>query len=372
MKPLKVAIVHEIFMKMGGAERVIQSLLKIFPEADLYTLLADNEVMEKNFAGKKFTTSRLQKYVDMKIPRQLLVSKMPRAIEDFDFGEYDLVISSSSAFAHGIIVPSTVPHISYVHAPMRYGWDYTHKYITEKSGKNFVKRFLLEGIISKLRLWDFVAAARPDRLLANSATTASRIEKFWRRESTIVFPPVDTEKFSPSDIDKDYYLIVSAIEPFKSIEIAVRAFINMPDKKLVVIGDGSQKEYLADLAKNSANIEILGRKSDAVVKTYMEECTALVFPGLEDFGITPVEAMACGKPVVCYGKGGVTESVQDGKTGIFFEELTTESLQKAVEKFAEQKEIFAKNAKKIRARAEEFSETSFAKKILAEVRKVVE
>lgn len=375
MKHFKIALIHEMFVKMGGAERVIQSLLKIFPQADIYTLLADKKVVEKNFPGRDIKTSRLQKFVDWKIPRQLLVSKMPRAIEDFDFGDYDLVISSSSSFAHGIIVPSTVAHICYVHAPMRYGWDYTHEYVREKAGKNFFKKFCIEKILHTLRIWDYTAAARPDILLANSKTTQKRIQKFWRCDSQVVFPPVDTEKFSIQKDNKNenYFLIVSALEPFKSIEIAVRAFINTPEKKLIIIGDGSQKEFLEKISESAANIQFLGRKSDSVVQKYMEECTALIFPGLEDFGITPVEAMACGKPVICYGKGGVTESVIDGQTGIFFPELTGESLQKALEKFSTEEKKFSTPAvqKKIRARAEKFSEAIFARKITDAVENII-
>lgn len=371
-KTLKVAIVHEMFVKMGGAERVIQSLLTLFPNADIFTLLQEEEVLEENFPGKEVKVSRLQKFTDFYIPRQLLVTKMPRAIEDFDFTEYDLVISSSSAFAHGVIVPSNVAHVSYVHAPMRYAWDYTHTYIEEKSAGFFGwgKKFLLRHILYFLRIWDFTAASRPDILIANSQTTARRIQKFWRRESEIVFPPVDIERFELNEVHENFFLIVSALEPFKSIDIAVDAFLQMPEKKLIIIGDGSMRQELEKKCENASNIEILGRKSDDAVKEYMEKCTALIFPGLEDFGITPVEAMACGKPVIAHGKGGVAESVVDGKTGVFFPELSTSSFLAAMKKFEEKQSYFQRYRKQIRKRAEEFSEEKFLEKFLKIVEKI--
>jgi glycosyltransferase involved in cell wall biosynthesis len=394
MKKLKVAIVHEMLVKMGGAERVIDSLQKIFPDAPIYTLLYDEKKCGATFPKEKVISSRLQKYFR---PRQLLVGKMPRAIEDFDFSAFDVVISSSSAFAHGIITPSTVPHICYTHAPMRYVWDYTHEYTREKTkGWKKLLSFPLLSLMHRLRIWDYAAGERPDFLLANSQTTQKRIQKFWRRDSQVLYPPVDTKKFQKKNTqaekngvkNDDYYLIVSVIEPFKKIDIAVEAFANDPKlsgKKLIVIGDGSAKSSLKTIAqngKNPENIQFLGRRSDEEVVEYMQQCKAFVFPGLEDFGITPVEAMACEKPVIFYNKGGVTETVIDYKkddhnaTGVSFEEQTSSSLAKAIELFETPKVFEFLNSgeqkEKMRQRAEEFSEAVFKKNIEAVVEKALQ
>ncbi len=390
MKKLKIALVHEMLVKMGGAERVLNSLQKLFPESPIYTLAYDKKKCGEIFPKEKIRTSRLQKFLDWGIPRQLLVSKMPRAIEDFDFSEFNLVISSSSAFAHGIITPSTVPHICYVHAPMRYVWDYTHEYLEEKTqGWKKIFRYPLFSLLHHLRIWDYTAGTRPDILLANSCTTQKRIQKFWRRDAEVVYPPVDTKKFSekktlrPEHFPADYYCIVSALEPFKKIDIVVEAFAHQKfsRKNLVIIGDGSDFSRIKEIAKNTSNIQFLGRKSDHEVLKYIQHCKALVFPGLEDFGITPVEAMSAGKPVIFYRAGGVAESVIDFDvekkegTGIGFNQQTPEKISEAIEKFEtkEIQEFFStqEQIKKIKKRAENFSEEIFEKKILKNIEEIM-
>ncbi len=380
LKNIKVALVHEMLVKMGGAERVLDSLQKIFPEATIFTLAYDEKKCGEIFPKEKVVTSKIQKFLDWGVPRQFLVKKMPEAIEDFDFSDFDVVISSSSAFAHGLITPSGVPHICYVHAPMRYVWDYTHEYVREKTaGWRRILRSPLLSLMHTLRIWDAAAASRPDLLLANSQTTQKRIQKFWRRDSQVVYPPVDTQKFSQnisSEISgkneknsDEYYCIVSALEPFKKIDIAIEAFVQpeFSEKKLIVIGDGSAKSHLENIAKNAPNIQFLGRKNDAEVVEYIQQCKAFVFPGLEDFGITPVEAMSAGKPVIFYNKGGVSESVINGETGIAFEKQTAESLVEAVEKFESEKIQKFLSSQKMKERAEEFSEKIFTENILKAV-----
>jgi len=362
---MKIAIVHEMLTKMGGAERVILSLLKSYPNADIFTLLYNEEECGKAFPRQKVITSRLQKWINLGIPKQFLLPFMPRAIEDFDFTDYDLVISSNSAFAHGIITPSNVPHICYVHAPMRYVWDYTHTYIEEKTeGWKKILKFPLQRLFTSLRIWDFTAGARPDKILANSKTTKQRIMKYWRQDSEVVYPPVDITRFTPTKENDGSFLIVSMLEPFKKIDIAVEAFLGMPEKKLIIIGDGSQKETLKTIAGGASNIHFLGRKSDEEVVHYMHNCKTFIFPGREDFGITPVEAMSAGKPVVFFAKGGVTETVIDKKTGIGFKEQTSKSLQEAV-KICEQHQW---NQQEIRKQAENFSEDFF----LENIKKIIE
>ncbi len=372
---LKVAIVAELLTKMGGAERVIEQIYKIFPQADIFTLLYDTKKCGAVFPAEKVHTSFLQKYIQWGIPKQFLISKFPEAIESFNFDEYDLVISSSSAFAHGIITPTNTFHLSYVHAPMRYAWDYTHQYQKEKlTGWKKILTPFLWSTLRKLRIWDYCARDRADVICANSNTTAKRIEKFWRKNSIVLYPPVNTKRFIKDTISPhhNFYFIVSMIEPFKNIELAVKAFQNMPEKKLVIIGDGSQKKALEEQTKNNSNITFLGRQSDAVVTQHMQNCKAFIFPGLEDFGITPVEANACGKPVVFYNKGGVTETILDTEseqTGIKFNEQTPECLQKAVELLDKNYEDIIANQTLFTKQSEKFSEERFEKnlkKILTE------
>jgi glycosyltransferase involved in cell wall biosynthesis len=357
---MKVALVHEMLVKMGGAERVLSAFCEMFPDAPIFTLLYDEKACGQNFPKEKIRTSRLQKYADWKIPRQFLVGKMPTEIEAFDFSEFDIVISSSSAFAHGIIVPVNTLHICYCHSPMRYAWDYTHEYVQEKGRGSFgfMKRLLIKNLLSFLRIWDISAAGRPDIVLANSQTTKSRIEKYWRRDDAIiVYPPVEQQRFSLKEETKDYFLIVSALQGFKRIDIAVEAFSRMPEKRLIIVGEGSERKNLEKSA--GENIEFLGRKTDKEVVALLQNCRAFIFPGLEDFGIAPVEAMFCGKPVIAYKKGGVTESVLDGETGIFFEEQTPDSLCSAMEKFVSLEATFRKNTSLIRKHAENFGNNNF-------------
>ncbi len=378
---LKVAIVAELLIKMGGAERVVEQIYKIFPQADIYTMFYDEKKCGKFFPANKVKTSFLQKYTDLGIPKQFLISKFPQAIENFNFDEYDLVISSSSAFAHGIITSTNVFHLSYIHAPMRYAWDYTHQYQKEKlKGWKKILTPFLWTTLKNLRIWDYCARDRADIICANSKTTAKRIEKFWRKDSTVLYPPVNINRFNKNNkklennsfdknLNNNFYFIVSMIEPFKSIKLAVKAFQNMPEKKLIIIGDGSQKIELEKLSENNSNIIFLGKQSDEVVTSHMQNCKAFIFPGLEDFGITPVEANACGKPVIFYNKGGVTETIlntETQKTGISFEKQTPKDLQEAIEKF----EILEINNSKIisdkniyKTQSEKFSEEVFEKNL---------
>lgn len=355
---MKVAIVHDFLFKMGGAERVVKAIADLYPEAPLYTLIYDERQCGEAFPKEKVVTSPLHDEPDflLKRPRYLL-GKMPQAIESFDFSAFDLVISSSGAFSHGIITPPHTKHLCYSHSPMRYAWDYTHEYLEEKA-LPFWKEFLIRKVLHKVRQWDSVASDRPDLYLANSQHVSKRLRKYYHLSAEVLYPPVNIDLFRSGMPSEDYFLIVSALSPFKKLDLAISAF-NKMGKKLVIIGDGSQRKFLERIA--GPTVEILGRKTDEEVKRYMESCRALVFPGEEDFGITPVEAMAAGKPVIAYGKGGVTESVVDGVTGVFFEEPTVRSLESAVAKFFENESRF--NHKIIRARAEDFRPERFASQL---------
>ncbi|MBI5414872.1 glycosyltransferase [Candidatus Peregrinibacteria bacterium] len=369
---MKVALVHEMLVKMGGAERVLEVFQEMFPEAPIFTLLYDESVCGTVFPREKVQVSSLQKWVNFKIPRQFLVSKMPTAIESFDFSGFDLVLSSSSAFAHGILAPLMTKHISYIHSPMRYAWDYAHEYLREKSEGTFggIKKIIIRNAVHKFRTWDFSASDRADLLLANSKTTQNRIQKYWRKDSEILYPPVDISRFEVTSSHENYFLILSTLTRYKQIELAIAVFNKLPKHRLIIIGEGEDRNRLERFVTGN-NIEFLGRKSDADVAEFLKHCRALIFPGLEDFGIAPVEAMASGKPVIAFGKGGVTESVIPGKTGIFFPESTPKSLEKALLEFFQLEENGAFYPKECRKRAEEFSKEKFQQGIENVVRKIM-
>lgn len=317
---MKTAIVHEMLIKLGGAERVVKTLSKMLPKSPIYTLFQDKEKTKAWFKDAKIHESSLGGVYPLIQQPKYLLNKMSKAIEAFDFKSFDTVITSSSAFAHGIITPKEVKHITYCHSPMRYAWDYTHQYTKQMSG---LSQLAAAKLLNEIRVWDYEASKRSDIVIANSKHVQKRITKYWRRKAEVIYPPVETSKFTAQSSHEDYFLIVSALTPFKRIDLAIEAF-NKIGRKLVIIGDGAQRKILEGLAKE--NIEFLGRKSDDVVREYMQNCRAFIFPGEEDFGITPVEAMAAGKPVLAYGKGGVLESVVAGKTGEFFTESNVKSL----------------------------------------------
>lgn len=351
-----------MLVKLGGAERVVKSLTEVYPEAPIYTLLHDKEKTDGWFADKKVHPSYLQALSKWLPSPKFLLPKMPKAIEQFYFDDYDVVVSSSSAFAHGIKTEGKTKHICYCHSPMRYAWDYTHEYTKNSSP---LKKLLIAHLLRPIREWDYRVAGRPDVLVANSKHVQKRIKKYWRRGSEVIYPPVNVERFKVTPKHEDYFLIVSALTPFKKIDVAVRAF-NKIKKRLVIIGDGSQRKYLESIAKK--NIEFLGRKDDDVVTTYFENCRAFIFPGEEDFGITPVEAMAAGKPVLAYGKGGVTESVKAGVSGEFFDKLTPGSLIDGLARLLANEKYY--NPERIRDIAEGFNEDTFKRKMQELVNKV--
>ena len=357
---MKVAIVHEMFVKFGGAERVVLEILKIFPRAEIFTSVFDRKKCGEFFDGEKVRTSFLQKFYK-KLPFDFLRMQMPLAFESFDFSKFDLVISSSSAFAHGVLTNCETRHICYCHSPARFLWDWHFEILREKSG--FWKKLIFKNWARKMRIWDFCAAARPDVILANSQNVQNRISKFWRQKSEIIFPPVNIERFSPTQKHGDYFLIVSALQKFKKIEIAVRAFSKMPQRKLVVIGDGSELNFLKSIA--TKNIEFLGRKSDAVVDEYLHAARGFIFTANDDFGIAPVEAFAAGKPVLAFKKGGALETIKEFENGVFFENPSVESFLDGLTKFFENEENF--DARKIAKTAEKFSAENFRKNFSAAV-----
>jgi len=355
---MKVALVHDFLLKLGGAERVLKSFAEMFPEAPIYTLLYDADAVGNVFPEERVRVSELQKLPGfLRRRHRLLTGRIPRAVEDFDFSGFDLVISSSGAFSHGIITPVSTRHVCYCHSPMRYAWDHAAEYLEENQISGF-RKILYAWLIRYLREWDQVSADRPDKYIANSETVARRLKKYYRMDSTVVFPPVDVKSFRVNEGHSDYFLIVSTLTPYKRIDLAVQLF-NKIGRRLVIIGDGPHRSYLEAIAAD--NIDFLGFKSDEEVREYMQNCRAFLFPGEDDFGITPVEAMACGKPVLAFGRGGALETVVAGRTGEFFYEPTVESMEDGLARLMYNERSYKPLG--IRRHANQFDREEFEKKM---------
>ncbi|MBI5754984.1 glycosyltransferase [Candidatus Peregrinibacteria bacterium] len=359
---MRIALVHDFLVKLGGAERVLKALADLFPSAPIYTLLYDEKSTGHIFPKNRIRTSFFQKLPSFITKKQrYLLPFFPKEIEMFEFRDFDMVISSSSAFAHGIIVPQETAHLCYCHSPMRYAWDWTHEYRTEQH-VGPIRQAAMALLLKKIRMWDQIAKDRPDRYLANSRNVQARLRKYYRLDSTVVYPPVDIDRFNVHKGHEDYFLIISTLTPYKRIELAILLF-NKLKRHLIIVGDGSDTARLQNLAGKT--IEFTGFRPDDVVTEYLQNCRALIFPGEDDLGIVPVEAMACGKPVLAYGKGGALETVLSGKTGEFFSEPTVESMEDGLARLlAHEKEY---NPDVIRQRAEEFRRERFEKEIQQEI-----
>ncbi|MBM7023166.1 glycosyltransferase [Treponema sp. Marseille-Q4523] len=361
---MKVAIVHDWLVNYGGAESVVESILKIYPDADIFTLVYDKRKIGKRFQNNTVVTSALQKFPFATKLYTKLLKFMPKAFESFDFSNYDLVICSSSSCAKGVITPPDVPHIAYVHTPMRYAWDLFFDY-RKRSGR--LTRFFMDKWMHEIREWDYISSQRIDTLIANSKYIARRIEKFWKRDSEVIYPPVHLEKFTPvKNPSLDYYVAFSRLVPYKRIDIALDACKAL-GKNLVVIGSGSEEKSLKKRAAGEKNITFTGRISDEKLCTYLQNCKALIFCAEEDFGIVPLEAQACGRPVIAYGKGGVCETVKDGVTGVFFSEQTADSAKEAIERFEALDKKGAFKSEKIVQHAAAFSEERFIREFKSAV-----
>lgn len=352
---IKIAIAHDWLTNMGGAEKVVINFKEIYKDAPIYTTVYNPDNLAPELQNIDVRTSFIQKFKNAKNNHQKYLPFMPTAWEQFDFNEYDVVLSSSSSCAKGIVTSPSTMHVCYCHSPMRYAWEFYGEYMSrEKVGK--LKKMLIPYIMNYIRIWDVVSANRVDYFIANSRNVAKRIWKHYRREADVIHPPVKASYFNIIDQDEEYFLIVSRLVAYKRVDLAVEAF-NELGLPLVVIGTGPQLEYLKSIAKD--NVKIMGRQPDEVIREYYAKCRAFIFPGEEDFGITPLEAQASGRPVIAFGKGGALETVVDKETGVFFSEQTVDSLKRAVNEF---KSInFNKN--KIRQHALQFDEEIFKEKI---------
>jgi len=377
---MKAAIIHDWLTGMRGGEKCLEVFCEIFPDADLYTLIHIPGSVSKTIEDRNIKTSFIQNLPFVKSHYRFFLPFFPYAIESFNLKGYDLILSSSHCVAKGIIPPPDAPHISYIYTPMRYVWDLYDDYFGGERSGWFSKKTM--GILAHyLRMWDAASSNRVDHFAAISNHVAKRVEKYYRRNADVIYPPVDCSKFTLSEKSEDFYLMVSAFAPYKRLDIAIDAF-NRTGFKLKIIGDGQDEERLKGLAKS--NIEFLGWQDDNVLKEYYGRCKAFVFPGEEDFGITPLEAMASGKPVIAYAKGGALETVipinqgqgargkpapasskQGGQvnpsTGLFFYEQTPEALIEAVNYFEENQGGFDKGS--IRNHAMKFDRAIFKDKI---------
>jgi len=365
----RVAIVHDWLVAFAGAEKVLEQIIMCFPDADLFSVV---DFMEERtwMRGKKVTTSFIQKLPQAKKRYRSYLPLMPLAIEQLDVSGYDLVISSSHAVAKGVLTGPDQIHVSYVHSPIRYAWDLQHQYLQQSNLTSGVKSLLARMVLHYMRNWDVRTPNSVDYFIANSAFIARRINKVYHRDSHVIFPPVDVEAFQLCDVKEDFYLTASRMVPYKKIDLIVEAFAKMPERKLVVIGDGPDMRKIRD--KATPNVEIMGYQPFSVLQDKMRRAKAFVFAAEEDFGISVVEAQACGTPVIAYGKGGALETVLDGSharpTGLFFDEQTTGAIIDAVEGF--ERGTFKINPADCRANAERFSIKHFRDGLRAYVQSV--
>lgn len=366
-RKLKVAIVHDWFTVDGGAEKVCREIINLYPEADVFSLidfLSDSDRITI-LKGKKSTTSIIQKFPFAKKYYRYYLPWFPYAIEQINLTNYDLIISSSYAVAKGVLTHSNQVHVCYCHSPMRYLWDLYFSYIPKSKWSNFPIAYFMRHYISKLRQWDVISSNRVDAFIANSNNIAKRIKKVYRRESTVVYPPLFTDKFPLVNLKEDYYVSASRLVPYKKVELAILAFKKLPNKRLKIIGDGPEYLKLRQLAKGSPNIEMLGFLEEADFASVIGKAKAFINSSFEDFGIAPVEAQACGTPIIGYAKGGVLETTIENNTAIYFHEQTPEAIIEAIEKF-EKATLWT--AQEIHKYASSFNNERFAK----EFTKVVE
>ncbi|MBC7529600.1 MAG: glycosyltransferase [Chthonomonadaceae bacterium] len=352
---MKIAIVHERLDVLGGAERVIQSLHALYPDAPIYTSFVDLDNLPSDFSRMDIRTSYMQKLpTAIKKQSDKLLPLYMLAFQDFDLSAYDVVLSSSYVAAKSILTPSSTCHICYCHTPMRFAWDLYPQFM--QGGSNRIVKMGIRLLLQYFRLWDVQTSNNVDQFVANSQVVRQRIRKHYRREAEVIPPPVETYRFTPAPQPRNYYVAVSRLVPYKRVDLAVEAF-NKLGLELIVIGSGREEKKLRAMA--GPTVRILGWQPDEEVARYLSEAKGLIFPGEEDFGILPVEAQAAGCPVIAYGKGGALETILANRTGVFFAEQTADSIVEAVGRF----EKLSLNRDDIAAHAREFDEAVFRQRI---------
>ncbi|MDD3646106.1 MAG: glycosyltransferase [Candidatus Gracilibacteria bacterium] len=356
----RIAIVCDWIKDWGGAEIVLEQLLEIFPHADIFTSVF---FQDKNpvFEGRKITTSFIQNIPLLNKSHKLALTLRPLAFESFDLSEYDIVISSSSAESKGVITKPDTLHICYCHTPTRYFWSHYHEYINmmEFGVLNPIAKWLMPKLVHRLRQWDFVASKRPDYFIANSKNTSKRIEKYYKRVSEVIYPCLDIKNIPFEEQKEDYYFYNGRCIPYKKFDLIVEAF-NKNGRKIKIATNTDNKLYKELKTKSNHNIEWILTSDLKVINKLHSKAKAFLFPPEEDFGLVPIAAQATGTPVIAYGKGGALETIIDGKTGIFFENQTSNSLNKAIKQF----ETISFDSKAIRKHAEQFDKEVFKRKIV--------
>jgi glycosyltransferase involved in cell wall biosynthesis len=358
LEDLRVAIVHDWIWSMAGGERVIEAACAVFPQADVFALIVNHRNVTGPLAGKTIRTSFIQRLPGGVRHYRSFLPLFPIAVEQFDLRGYDLVISSDSACVKGLLKSARTLHVCYCHTPMRYAWDLYHDYL-DAARPGRIRGALMRLFLHYIRLYDFAAAQRVDRFVANSRFVARRIRSTYRRDAEVIHPPVRTDRFVPAAdaaATGAFDLIVSRLVSYKRVDLAVEAYRGL-DRELVVIGDGPDERRLRRAAP--ANVKFLGAVSDDAVLRHMQTCRVFLLPGVEDFGISAVEVQACGRPVVAFRDGGACETVVDGETGLFFDRQTPESLRDAVGRVGGVKW----DAARIRAHALTFSEELFRRRL---------
>lgn len=363
---MKVAIVHYWLVAMRGGEAVLEELLRLYPDADIYTHVADRAGLQGALARRPIFETRIARLPGARKHYQKYLGLMPRALEELDLSGYDLVISSESGPAKGVVVPPAARHVCYVHSPMRYIWDHYHAYAGQLGP---LERAYFSRLAHKLRIWDVTAAARVDHFVANSSFVAQRVRRYYNRDAEIVHPPVNLDAYRLPEVpaEREHYLFVSQLVPYKRADLVIEAFRGS-DRRLVVVGDGSERARLErDLPDN---VTLWGRASAADLPGLYQRARALIFPAEEDFGIVPVEAMACGTPVLAYGRGGALDSIVDGETGLFFNSQSVKAIRDAVVRFEAREAEF--DPERLSAHARGFGAERFRAHMRAVIDKVLQ
>lgn len=363
-KDFNIAVVCDWLVTYAGAERVISDMLKVFSKSELFSVIDFlSDESRVHFLNKKAHTTFIQNLPQAEKRYRNYLPLMPLAVEQLDVSAYDVILSSSHAVAKGVLTGPDQLHISYIHSPIRYAWDLQHQYLKESGLDKGVKAFIVRWLLHKIRMWDYRTAHGVDHFVANSKFIARRVHKVYGREADVIYPPVETDRFQLNENKEDFYFTASRLVPYKKIDLIVEAFSQMPDKKLVVIGDGQDMAKIK--AKAKSNIEILGYQSNEVMLDCMQKAKCFVFAAEEDFGITPVEAQACGTPVIAFGKGGTLETVKplhkENPTGLFFKQQTVSEIIDAVTEFEKNSGLFLPES--CRANAMTFSTERFKSEI---------
>jgi glycosyltransferase involved in cell wall biosynthesis len=364
--PLRVAVVHDWLDKVGGAERVLHNILQCFPQADLFAVVDMMSAADRNIIlGKKVGTTFIQRLPGARKHFRRYLPLMPLAIEQLDLSAYDLVISSSWAVAKGVITGSEQLHVAYVHTPIRYAWDQQHNYLHQSGLVHGLRSTIVRLALHRMRLWDIRTAPGVDVWIANSSNVARRIRKTYRQKAAVLHPSIPVDDFPFSRVKQDFYLTCSRLVQYKRIDIIIEAFIGTPDRRLIVAGDGPEALRLRHLARAARNISFVGRKSDAETRELMKSARAFIFAADEDFGIVPLEAQACGTPVIAYGKGGALETVaglgSENPTGCFFFNQTAAAISEAISVFEALPQAI--DASQCRANAYRFSFERFRERL---------